>query len=80
MVKRKIIWSRIAELEMLDIMLYYIERNKSKVYSKRLFREINLKLKTLDYTITLPQKTSIPDLYYFIHNHIIVFLYLNQTL
>jgi toxin YoeB len=73
MVKRKIIWLRLAELDMLDIMLYYIKKNKSKVYSSRLFREVNFKLNTFDFTIALPQKTSIPDLYYFNHNHIVVF-------
>jgi hypothetical protein len=58
---------------MLDIMLYYIEKNKRKVYSSSLFREVNLKLNTVDFTIALPLKTSIPDLYYFTHNHIVVF-------
>ena len=78
MVKRKIIWLRTAELDMLDIMLYYIERNKSKEYSTSLYRGIRKNLKTLDFSITLPQKTSVIDLFYFTHNHISVFFTIQE--
>ena len=78
MVKRKIIWLRTAELDMLDIMLYYIERNKSKEYSTSLYRGISKNLKTLNFTISLPQKTSVIDLYYFTHNHISVFFTIQE--
>ena len=78
MVKRKIIWLRTAELDMLDIMLYYIERNKSKEYSTSLYRGISKNLKTLNFTISLPQKTSVNDLFYFTYNHISVFFIIKE--
>ena len=78
MVKRKIIWLSTAVLDMLDIMLYYIERNKSKEYSTSLYRGISKNLKTLNFSITLPQKTSVDDLFYFTHNHISVFFTMQE--
>ena len=51
---------------------YYNNRNKSKIYSKQLNRDIRSKLKTIDFTIALPQKTLIENLFYFTHNHIVV--------
>ena len=78
MVKRKIIWLRTAELDLLDIMLYYIERNKSKKYSASLYRGINSNLKTLNFIISLPQKTSVTDLYYFTYNHVSVFFIIKE--
>lgn len=73
MAKRKVSWTKTAKLDFTAILLYYIERNKSKTYSSRLFKEVKLKLKTLDFTVALPQKTAIKDLFYFTHNHICVF-------
>lgn len=57
---------------MFDIMDYYFERNKSMTYSLKLYKEIKLKLQNLDFSVALPQKTSIENLYYFTHKHISV--------
>ena len=65
---KKIIWLKNAEIQMFSIMDYYQERNKSKIYSEKLYREITQKIKKLDSKIAFPQKTSIKDLYYFTHN------------
>lgn len=73
MVKRKVIWIKNAEIQMFSIMDYYFERNKSTIYSLKLYNEINLKLKNLDISIALPQKTSLENIYFFTHNHISVF-------
>lgn len=70
--KRKIIWSTGSSLDMFEIMDYYANRNKSKEYSLRLYSEIQLMLKTLDFSVTLPQKTSDSKLFYFTHNHIFI--------
>ena len=72
MVKRKVIWSDDAIEEMFEIMKYYIFRNKSKTYSNKLYKDIKLILKTLDFSITFPRKTSDKKLFYIIHNHILV--------
>lgn len=72
MAKRKIEWSKNALLDLVEIMNYYFKRNKSKTYSRKLSKEIKLKLRTIDFTVALPQKTSIENLFYFTHNHISV--------
>ena len=72
MAKRKIIWSTDSSFDMVAIMQYYTNRNKSKRYSLKLYKEIQLTLKTLDFSIALPKKTSDKKLYYFTHNHIFV--------
>lgn len=40
MAQRKIIWSHKAKIKQLEILEYYYERNQSKAYSQRLYREI----------------------------------------
>ncbi len=81
MAKRTVEWSKSALQDLIDILNYYIQRNKSKVYSQKLNKEIRLKLKTIDFTIALPQKTATEDLFYFTHNHISVcFEILNNNL
>lgn len=72
MVKRKVDWSRNALFDLLEIMNYYSKRNKSNVYSKKLSRDISYKLKTIDFSVALPQKTTTKNLFYFTHNHVSV--------
>lgn len=79
MAKRKVSWTKTAKLDMTAILLYYIERNKSKTYSSRLFKEVKLKLQTLDLTVALPQKTAIKYLFYFTHKHISVFFVMEKN-
>jgi hypothetical protein len=54
-------------------MQYYTARNKSRIYSDKLLFEIKQKLKTLDFFVALPQKTTVENLFYFTHKHISVF-------
>jgi hypothetical protein len=72
MAQRTVDWSKDALIDFVEILNYYINRNKSKTYSQKLNNEIKFKLKTLDFTVSLPQKTSVKDLFYFTHNHISV--------
>lgn len=72
MVNRKIIWTEIADYEMFEILNYYSNRNKSKTYSKKLYKEIQQKIAKLDFAVALPQKTSKKDIFYFVHNHICI--------
>jgi hypothetical protein len=58
---------------MFEIMKYYTKRNESKTYSYNLHSEIKQKLKNLDFTIALPQKTFKTNVFYLTHNHISVF-------
>lgn len=81
MEKRKVIWLRNAEIQMISIMDYYHSRNKSKNYSTKLYNEIKQKLKRINVTVALPQKTSVSNLFYFTHKHISVFfsIYPNEV-
>ena len=72
MAKRTVEWSKDALIDLIEIMNYYIKRNKSKTYSQKLNSDIRFKLKTIDFSIAHPQKTVAKDLFYFTHNHISV--------
>jgi len=72
MAKRIVYWSFEASYDLMDILNYYNNRNKSKVYSAKLYKDIQKILKNLDFTIAFPKKTSDNKLYYFTHNHIFV--------
>lgn len=47
MVKSKIGWSIEARLDLIDILDYYIKRNKSTLYSKKLNSKINISLRLI---------------------------------
>ncbi|SHG89733.1 hypothetical protein SAMN05444372_111103 [Flavobacterium micromati] len=72
MAKRKVIWSTHSSMDMVEIMNYYTHRNKSKDYSQKLYNSIQFKLKTLDFSVALPQKTSDNKLFYFTIKHIFI--------
>lgn len=72
MAKRKVIWSADSSMDMIEIMDFYNNRNKSKEYSRKLYKNIQDKLKTLDFSIALPQKTSDKKLFYFTLKHIFI--------
>lgn len=70
---KKVVWTRKSEIQLFVIMDYYAERNKSKTYSLKLKKAIDLKLINIDFSISLPQKTANETVFYFVHNHISVF-------
>jgi plasmid stabilization system protein ParE len=47
MAKRKIVWSHRAKIKLIEILTYFADRNKSKIYSEKLYRRINKELKLL---------------------------------
>ena len=47
MAKRKIVWSHKARIKLLMILEFYTERNKSKIYSKKLYTKFNKELSLL---------------------------------
>jgi plasmid stabilization system protein ParE len=48
MVKRKIVWSRRAQIKLSDILEFYTERNGSKAYSVKLYAQISKAVKLLE--------------------------------
>lgn len=59
MAKRKIIWPHIAKIKLFEILDFYIERNKSKKYSARLYKKFSDALKLLQRHPDLGKKTDI---------------------
>jgi plasmid stabilization system protein ParE len=47
MAKRKIVWSQQAKMKLYGILQFFAERNKSKVYSQKLYHKINKELSLL---------------------------------
>lgn len=70
MAKRTVDWSNDAVFDLLEILKFYTKQNKSKTYSQKLNNAIRFRLKTIDFKVAMPQKTSVENLFYFTHNHI----------
>ncbi len=47
MAKRKIVWSHKANIKLFEILEFYNERNKSKEYSKKLYKKFTKELTLL---------------------------------
>ena len=73
MAKIRIIWTVLATFELYETLDYYTFKNKSKIYSAKLHKEIQNKLNKLDFFVTSPPRTTKPDVFYFTHKHISVF-------
>ena len=58
MAKRKIVWSNNAKKRLYGILEFYIERNKSKSYSIKLYKLLNKEVKLLLKYPDLGLKTS----------------------
>ena len=59
MAKRKIIWSNRAKIKLFQILEFYIERNKSKAYSKKLYAKFKKELLILKEQPEIGIKTDI---------------------
>lgn len=59
MAKYKIVWSIEARLDLIDILEYYIERNKSAAYSKKLNSRINNSIKLISRNPMIGLQTGI---------------------
>ena len=70
--KKEVIWTKKAQFQMFMVMDYYNYRNKSNLYSLKLYAQINDKLNKIRDCLVLPKQTSIKDIFYFTHKHISV--------
>jgi plasmid stabilization system protein ParE len=59
MVKRKIVWSHRARIKLYELLKYYVDRNKSKTYSGKLYQKFNKELRLLKKQPDLGIKTEI---------------------
>jgi plasmid stabilization system protein ParE len=58
MAKYKIEWSTDAKSDLLDILDFYIQRNKSAAYSKKLYSEIDKSIKLISSNPFIGTKTD----------------------
>jgi plasmid stabilization system protein ParE len=79
MAKSRVNWTRKAHSELYETLDYYANRNKSRIYSSKLHNEIKQKLKSLDFSVALPQKTSKSNIFYFTHKHISIFFSIHNN-
>jgi plasmid stabilization system protein ParE len=80
MAKRKIIWSNRAKIKRYEILWYYIERNKSNTYSKKLNIRFNKELRLLIKYPDLGINTDIKRVRGLIIEHFILFYEFNQNI
>lgn len=78
MAKRKIIWSERAKAKRYEILQFYITRNKSITYSKKLNKQINQKLRLLINYPMLGIRTDLPGVRGLILESYIIYYELDQ--
>ena len=59
MAKRKIIWSHRARIKLFEILNFYVDRNKSKKHSEKLYKKFTETLRLLQKHPDLGKKTDI---------------------
>jgi len=45
MAKREIIWTKVSEIQLQEILEFFTKRNKSGLYSKKLYKEFKTEIK-----------------------------------
>jgi len=73
MAKRKIIWSNRAKIKRYEILKFYLERNKSNIFSKKLNEKINREIRLLVEYSNLGIKTDIKGVRGLIIDDLIIF-------
>ena len=80
MVKRKIIWSNRAKIKRYEILKFYIAKNRSNSYSKKLNHRINKELRLLIKYPKLGIKTGIKGVRGLIIENFILFYELDKNI
>jgi len=75
----KLIVSNKAQRQIINILEFYTERNKSEVYSKRLFRGFQKIFSLLKQRPFIGKKTSIEDVYVMIWGQFYIFYNFTET-
>jgi plasmid stabilization system protein ParE len=73
MAKRKVVWSHRARIKLFEILQFYIDRNKSKRYSEKLYSRFTKELKLLIKHPELGKKTEIEGVRGLIIGNYIIF-------
>ncbi len=59
MAKRKVIWTKASEIQLQEILEFFINRNKSGDYSRKLYQKFKAELKTVAKNPELGIKTKL---------------------
>lgn len=77
----KIIWTVKAKKELIEILQYWIERNKSNNFSSKLNSLIESQLNLIIEQPKIGRKTDIPNVYIkVIHKYLLYYEFINNTL
>jgi plasmid stabilization system protein ParE len=79
MAKRKIIWSHRAKIKLSEILEFYYQRNNSKAYSQKIYRELKKSVELLKKQPRLGLKTDDITVRALILGEFIVFYEFNKT-
>lgn len=61
MAKREIVWTKTADIQFVGILEYWVERNKSTAYSKKLIRLVTNRTKQIAKTPYIYKSTDFKD-------------------
>jgi toxin YoeB len=73
MAKRKIIWSHRARNSLYRILRFFADRNKSKVYSAKLYKKINQEIQLLKKFPNIGFQTDLENVRGLISGHYIIY-------
>ena len=62
MAKREIIWTKISEIQLQEILEFFLKRNKSGEYSRKLYKKFKTELKTVAKNPELGIKTRLDQI------------------
>ena len=77
----KIVWTLKAKKELVEILQYWIDRNKSNAFSLKLNSLIEAQLNLILEQPKIGRKTDIPNVYIkIIHKYLLYYEFVNDTL
>jgi toxin YoeB len=62
MAKRKIVWTRNSEIQLQEILEFYTQRNKSRIFSLKLYRKFKTELKNVALKPEIGLKTKLDQI------------------
>ena len=79
MAKRKIIWSHKANIKLFEILEFYAMRNKSTIYSAKLFQQFKKEISLVDKNPEIGKKTDFESVRGLIVEDFILFYEVTST-
>ncbi|WP_312421132.1 type II toxin-antitoxin system RelE/ParE family toxin [Epilithonimonas sp.] len=78
---QKIVWTQKAKRELIDILQYWVDRNKSNTFSLKLNSLIESQLNLILEQPKIGRKTDIPNVYIkVIHKYLLYYEFVNDKL